>query len=152
MADARARGSRVTGTERAELAAALGRRYAAGESVRALAQDTGRSFGFVHGLLTEAGVALRARGGPTRGVAATAARTPAAAPAAPEADETSGVGKPSDGKHKNKKTEDSKGKETEDSKGKEGKDGKGKGKKAKDGKRKGAKRRDTLVKNGKSGR
>ena len=73
MAEALARGSRITGTQRADLAARLGRRYAAGESIRAIAEDTGRSFGFVHGLVKESGVDLRGRGGATRGPAARSA-------------------------------------------------------------------------------
>jgi hypothetical protein len=70
VAKARARGSRITGTQRAELAAQLGQRYAEGMSIRAIAEDTGRSFGFVHGLVKESGVQLRSRGGATRGPAA----------------------------------------------------------------------------------
>ncbi|MFB9673091.1 helix-turn-helix domain-containing protein [Microlunatus capsulatus] len=84
MAQALARGSRITGTQRTELAAELGRRYAAGESLRAIAEDTGRSFGFVHGLVKESGVDLRGRGGATRAPAArraAAARAGRAAPA-----------------------------------------------------------------------
>ena len=42
------------------------KRYAAGESIRRIADDAGRSFGFVHGVLKEAGVGLRGRGGATR--------------------------------------------------------------------------------------
>jgi hypothetical protein len=62
-----AKGRRVTGTERTSLAKDLTRRYAAGESIRALAEATGRSYGFVHRVLTEAGATLRGRGGSTRG-------------------------------------------------------------------------------------
>jgi hypothetical protein len=62
-----AKGRRVTGTERSSLAKDLTRRYAAGESIRALAEATGRSYGFVHRVLTEAGTTLRGRGGSTRG-------------------------------------------------------------------------------------
>ncbi|WP_424533664.1 helix-turn-helix domain-containing protein [Sphaerisporangium viridialbum] len=57
---------RVSGAEREKLASELGRRYAAGESVRELALSTGRSYGFVHRLLTEAGATLRTRGGARR--------------------------------------------------------------------------------------
>nr|WP_156003792.1 helix-turn-helix domain-containing protein [Streptomonospora sp. PA3] len=60
------KGTRVTGTERSELASELKRRYDEGESIRSLAAATGRSYGFVHRLLTEAGVTLRGRGGATR--------------------------------------------------------------------------------------
>ena len=40
--------------------------YNEGRSIREIAQDTGRSYGFVHRVLTESEVALRGRGGPTR--------------------------------------------------------------------------------------
>ena len=81
MAAALARGSRITGAARQKLAVQVGQRYAGGESIRAIAEETGRSFGFVHGLVKESGVTIRSRGGATRGAAATAtpARTPAAA-------------------------------------------------------------------------
>lgn len=59
--------SRVTATDRSKLAASLRRRYDAGESIRTLAASTGRSYGFVHRILTETGVSLRGRGGATRG-------------------------------------------------------------------------------------
>jgi predicted transcriptional regulator len=36
-------------------------------SIRELAGETGRSYGFVHRMLSESGVALRGRGGATRG-------------------------------------------------------------------------------------
>jgi hypothetical protein len=61
------KGSRVTGSERDRLANDLKRKYDAGESIRALAQSTGRSYGFVHRILSESGTALRGRGGATRG-------------------------------------------------------------------------------------
>ena len=60
-------GTRVTGADRAKLAADLKKRYDSGESIRALAATTGRSYGFVHRILTENGVSLRGRGGATRG-------------------------------------------------------------------------------------
>jgi hypothetical protein len=56
----------VAGENRSELAVELKRRYDAGESIRQLAAATGRSYGFVHRLLGEAGVELRGRGGATR--------------------------------------------------------------------------------------
>jgi hypothetical protein len=65
-----AKGSRITGTQRTELATELAQRYGAGESIRAIAEATGRSFGFVHGLIKESGVEVRGRGGATRGAAA----------------------------------------------------------------------------------
>jgi hypothetical protein len=60
------RGARVTGTTREELTVELVRKYANGASIRELAEGTGRSFGFVHRLLTDADVTLRGRGGNTR--------------------------------------------------------------------------------------
>jgi hypothetical protein len=60
------KGTRVTGNDRSQLATALKSRYDSGESIRALAAATGRSYGFVHRLLTETGVKLRGRGGATR--------------------------------------------------------------------------------------
>jgi hypothetical protein len=61
------KGSRVTGGERDRLAADLKRKYDGGESIRTLAQSTGRSYGFVHRMLSESGASLRGRGGATRG-------------------------------------------------------------------------------------
>jgi helix-turn-helix protein len=63
------KGTRVTGADRVKLAADLKKRYDSGESIRALAATTGRSYGFVHRILTENGVSLRGRGGATRGKA-----------------------------------------------------------------------------------
>lgn len=60
------KGTRVTGEDRNKLATDLKTRYDAGESIRSLAIATGRSYGFVHRILTETGVALRSRGGATR--------------------------------------------------------------------------------------
>jgi Helix-turn-helix domain len=60
------KGTRVTGPDRARMATDLKNRYDAGESIRALALATGRSYGFIHRILTEQGVALRSRGGSTR--------------------------------------------------------------------------------------
>ena len=67
MTETLKKGTRVTGADRAKLAADLKKRYDSGESIRALATDTGRSYGFVHRILTENGVSLRGRGGATRG-------------------------------------------------------------------------------------
>jgi hypothetical protein len=47
------------------MATDLKKRYDAGESIRSLATATGRSYGFIHRLLTENGVTLRGRGGAT---------------------------------------------------------------------------------------
>jgi len=63
------KGTRVTGADRTKLASDLKKRYDAGESIRSLAAATGRSYGFVHRILSETGVALRGRGGATRGKA-----------------------------------------------------------------------------------
>jgi hypothetical protein len=63
------KGSRVTGAAREKLATDLKEKYESGESIRSLAQTTGRSYGFVHRMLNESGVVLRGRGGATRGKA-----------------------------------------------------------------------------------
>ena len=60
------KGTRVTGGDRDKLAADLKKRYEGGESIRLLAQSSDRSYGFVHRILSESGVALRGRGGATR--------------------------------------------------------------------------------------
>ncbi len=60
------KGTRVTGADRSKLATDLKARYDAGESIRSLATATGRSYGFIHRILTENGVALRGRGGATK--------------------------------------------------------------------------------------
>lgn len=41
-------------------------KYEAGTSIRALAEETGRSYSSVHRILAEAGVTFRSRGGATR--------------------------------------------------------------------------------------
>ena len=51
------------GSDRAVLSRYLVERYAAGESLMRLAEDTGRSFGHVRRLLIDAGVTMRPRGG-----------------------------------------------------------------------------------------
>ena len=66
MADTLRKGTRVTGTDRSKLAIDLKERYDAGESIRSLATATGRSYGFIHRILTETGVNLRGRGGAAR--------------------------------------------------------------------------------------
>ena len=60
------KGTRVTGEDRNRLATDLRDRYDAGESIRSLAAATGRSYGFIHRILTETGVVLRGRGGAAR--------------------------------------------------------------------------------------
>ena len=65
MATTRRKGTRVTGADRTAMGTDLKERYAAGESNRSLATATGRSYGFIHRILTETGVTLRGRGGAT---------------------------------------------------------------------------------------
>jgi hypothetical protein len=60
------KGQRVTGTARRELAGQLVARYEKGASIRALAESIGRSYGFVHRVLSESDVTIRSRGGATR--------------------------------------------------------------------------------------
>lgn len=60
------KGARITGNMRDKLAADLKKKYEKGLSIRALAESTGRSYGFVHRVLSESGVQLRGRGGATR--------------------------------------------------------------------------------------
>lgn len=51
------------GPTRDEVRAEVARRYTAGETVRSIATDLGRSYGFVHRLLVESrDVTLRSRG------------------------------------------------------------------------------------------
>lgn len=73
MAQALKKGTRVIGMDRSRLGKQLGKRYDSGESIRALAASTGRSYGFVHRLLRESGVELRRRGGATRAAGSKAA-------------------------------------------------------------------------------
>jgi hypothetical protein len=61
------KGSRVSGSDRDRLTSDLRKKYDGGESIRSLAQSTGRSYGFVHRILSESGTTLRGRGGATRG-------------------------------------------------------------------------------------
>ena len=60
-----AKGQRITGSDREALAATIREQYEAGASIRQLAQQTGRSYGFIHRILVDAGVQLRGRGGAT---------------------------------------------------------------------------------------
>ncbi len=69
MADTLKKGTRVTGAERDKLAADLRKKYEGGQSIRTLAESTGRSYGFIHRILSENGATLRGRGGATRGKA-----------------------------------------------------------------------------------
>lgn len=57
------KGKRIQGKDRERVAERFVKRYNAGDSIRKIAEANGRSFGFVHGVLKEAGVDLRSRGG-----------------------------------------------------------------------------------------
>lgn len=59
-------GRRIVGDERQSLAEQYQQQYQAGQSIRAIAEASGRSYGFVHRVLNENGVELRARGGDTK--------------------------------------------------------------------------------------
>ena len=60
------KGSRVTGGDREGLSVQLKKKYEGGASIRSLAEESGRSYGFVHRILSESGATLRGRGGATR--------------------------------------------------------------------------------------
>ncbi len=64
MADLK-KGARIVGADRVELASAVRRQYELGSSIRDLAERNGRSYGFIHRLLSENEVSLRGRGGAT---------------------------------------------------------------------------------------
>lgn len=53
---------RIVGTERVTVTKDCVHRFLAGQSIRSIATDLGRSYGFVHRILTEDGVRLRPRG------------------------------------------------------------------------------------------
>lgn len=55
---------KLHGRDRDQAAEALRKRYEAGDSIRALMAATGRSYGYIHGLLTHAHTVMRPRGGP----------------------------------------------------------------------------------------
>ncbi|MEW1674880.1 helix-turn-helix domain-containing protein [Streptomyces noursei] len=57
---------RVKGRQQKAVAQVLKAKYDAGASIRALAAESGRSYGYVHRTLTEAGTALRTFGGKQR--------------------------------------------------------------------------------------
>lgn len=59
---------RVLGERRAKLAAEMADAYNKGASIRRIVQESGRSYGFVHRVLSERGdVTFRTRGGAVRG-------------------------------------------------------------------------------------
>jgi len=53
---------RIAGEARTQLGADLAAQYEQGTPIRSLVESSGRSYGFIHQLLTEAGVTLRPRG------------------------------------------------------------------------------------------
>jgi hypothetical protein len=57
---------RIVGAERVTVTRDCLRRYGAGDSIRKIAGETGRSYGFVHRILVEGGAVLRGRGGANR--------------------------------------------------------------------------------------
>jgi helix-turn-helix protein len=65
---------RITGPARDEIAAQLRKDYENGTTLRALAASSGRSYGFVHRVLTQSGVTLRPRGGSVRRASASAGK------------------------------------------------------------------------------
>lgn len=56
----------IRGAAREKVAAEFKKKYESGASIRALAEEIGRSYGFVHRMLSDSGVNLRARGGGVR--------------------------------------------------------------------------------------
>jgi hypothetical protein len=63
------KGRRITGDERGTLSDQVRQQYETGRSIRSIAAETGRSYGFIHRVLLESGTTLRSRGGATRGPA-----------------------------------------------------------------------------------
>jgi transposase len=62
------KGARITGKAKDKLTAEIAKKYNGGATIRELANEYGRSFGWMHRVLSEAeGVTLRGRGGATRG-------------------------------------------------------------------------------------
>ncbi|GAB3231881.1 hypothetical protein GCM10027447_27320 [Glycomyces halotolerans] len=57
----------MRGDERRELTEYVTSEYLKGQSIRDIASTIGRSYGFVHRLLSEGGVKLRTRGGARKG-------------------------------------------------------------------------------------
>jgi hypothetical protein len=57
---------RITGSARKDLESSLITKYEAGKSIRTLAAEIDKSYGFVHGILASSGTRLRGRGGATR--------------------------------------------------------------------------------------
>lgn len=55
--------NKITGDERQKLRRKFHKGYEKGASIRDLAREHGRSYGFVHKLLEEEGTSMRPRGG-----------------------------------------------------------------------------------------
>jgi helix-turn-helix protein len=66
---------RVVGEYRGQVAVAFAEEYQRGASIRDIAAGSGRSYGFVHRVLNEAGVAIRPRGSGARFPRATRTET-----------------------------------------------------------------------------
>jgi transposase len=60
------KGARLTGDDRARMASTVTSLYTQGKSIRDISAETGRSYGFVHRVLSESELPLRGRGGATR--------------------------------------------------------------------------------------
>ncbi|MET9259585.1 helix-turn-helix domain-containing protein [Amycolatopsis sp. NPDC004079] len=60
------KGRRITGPARDKIREILKTKYEKGATVRALAEECGRSYGFVHRVLAESGVQMRGRSGRVR--------------------------------------------------------------------------------------
>lgn len=65
-----AKNARITGSSRTALRDELQKKYQQGASIRSLAREIGRSYGFVRNILAESDAELRGRGGAHRGVSA----------------------------------------------------------------------------------
>ncbi|WP_053799732.1 helix-turn-helix domain-containing protein [Streptomyces rimosus] len=63
----------MTGAAREKVSADLKEKDDSGASIPALTEETGRSYGVLHRVLSESGVTLRGRGGATRGKKAVSA-------------------------------------------------------------------------------
>ncbi|GAB2572687.1 helix-turn-helix domain-containing protein [Streptomyces capparidis] len=66
---------KVLGAQRIQVAAYYKQEYERGVPIRSLMRRTGRSYGFVHRILSESGVKFRKRGGVTRGAGALRKKT-----------------------------------------------------------------------------
>ena len=60
------KGARLTGDDRAKMTKKVTALYREGKSIRDISTETGRSYGFVHRVLSESDLVLRGRGGATR--------------------------------------------------------------------------------------